>query len=332
MTAKLKDIAGRCLKKYKVGLSVLFLLLLGGTFWWKLTLRPVNLADKTAIPFVVEKGEGVIEISRQLKNKNLINDSISFRILTFLLGITKNLQAGNYYLSPSMGAGEVARALTKGKSDIKVTIVEGLRQEEIGEALLASGFPLNLSAWREEVVSRSLEGKLFPDTYFFPKEASQGAILKIIEKNYTQKVGSELKLTVQIDLSLKEILTLASIVEREANNEADRKIVAGILFKRWQNNWLLQADATVQYAVANAKEWWPKKLTDSDLKIKSPYNTYLYRGLPPGPICNPGLLSIRAVVNYEDSPYWFYLSDTAGKIHYASSDAEQAENIKNYLR
>ncbi len=290
------------------------------------------MVDKTAVLFVVQKGEGVLEISRQLKNKNLINNSISFRILTFFLGITDNLQAGNYYFAPSMRAEEIARALTKGKSDIKVTIVEGLRQEEIGEVLLASGFPLNLLAWREEVAARNLEGKLFPDTYFFPKEASQGAILRIIEKNYAQKVGPELKLTAKIDFSPKEILILASIVEREASNEADRKIVAGILLKRLQNNWSLQADATVQYAVANAKEWWPKKLTALNLKIKSPYNTYLYRGLPPGPICNPGLSAIRAVLNPQDSPYWFYLSDTTGKIHYASSDTEQAENIRKFLR
>lgn len=138
----------------------------------------------------------------------------------------------------------------------------------------------------------------------------------------------------------EEVLILASIVEREVKFNNDRPIVAGILLKRLEKNWPLQADATVQYAIASAKckgksakcgNWWPKNLTREDLKIKSPYNTYLYPGLPPGPICNPGLAAIEAVLNPVGSEYWFYLSDEEGKMHYAKTAEEHEENISKYL-
>jgi UPF0755 protein len=133
---------------------------------------------------------------------------------------------------------------------------------------------------------------------------------------------------------------LASLVEREARREEDRPIVAGILLKRWQNNWALQADATIQYEAGSKNcgiglkgekcDWWePVKKTD--LGIDSPYNTYKYKGLPPTPICNPGLASIKAVIYPKETDYWFYLSDTSGKIHYARTVEEHNENIRQYL-
>lgn len=324
----------------KISLFLLLAFILGGFVWWKVTTGPVNRANRDTIPFVIEKGEGVSEISLRLKESRLINNSLSFRITTYLLGITRNLQAGDYFFSPSMSVKEIASALTKGKNDVKVTIIEGLRQEEVGELLVEAGFTINLSSWQKEITSQNLEGKLFPDTYFFPKRADQETILKIIEKNYLKKVIPEFQSVNRTGLAPEQILALASIVEREVSHEADRKIVAGILLKRWQNAWPLQADATVQYALAtqNAKlkirnfVWWPKNLTKNDLQINSSYNTYRNRGLPPGPICSPGLSAIKAVINYEDSPYWFYLSDARGQTHYAKTDAEQAENIRIFLR
>ena len=137
-----------------------------------------------------------------------------------------------------------------------------------------------------------------------------------------------------------QVLILASLVEREAHHEKDRPIVAGILSKRLRNNWPLQVDASVQYALASKNcplskancQWWPQSLSEKDLKTQSSYNTYLYRGLPPAPICNPSLSSIKAVIFSQESPYWFYLSDKQGEIHYAVSDRQQAENIRKYLR
>jgi UPF0755 protein len=236
---------------------------------------------------------------------------------------------------------KISQNLTLARADQKVTLIEGWRSEQIGELLVEAGFDLNLISWQETVRAGNLEGRLFPDTYYFPQKANQEEILAIIEKNFQKKVVTGLKEEIgQSKLTLEQILTLASIIEREVHEEEARQIVAGILLKRWQNHWPLQADATVQYAVASSRfvvqgsksDWWPKSLTKKDLSINSPYNTYLSRRLPPGPICNPGLSSIKAVLNSQPSLYWFYISDKQGQMHYAKTDEEQARNIQKYLR
>jgi UPF0755 protein len=135
------------------------------------------------------------------------------------------------------------------------------------------------------------------------------------------------------------MLILSSIVEREVRLEKDRPVVAGILIKRWRSDWPLQADATIQYLKADLNcrnrgvncDWW-EPVSGADLDIDSPYNSYLYRGLVPGPICNPGLASIQAVSNPQDTDYWFYLSDYSGEVHYARTNEEHSENIERYLR
>jgi UPF0755 protein len=129
-------------------------------------------------------------------------------------------------------------------------------------------------------------------------------------------------------------MVLASIVEREGRTDEDRPVIAGILLKRLNSDWPLQADATLQYALgyqAFEKSWWKKALTVEDKKIRSPYNTYLNAGLPPAPISNPGLSSIRAVVYPTVSPYWYYLHDPQGRVHYATTLEEHEQNIASYL-
>jgi len=264
-----------------------------------------------------------------LEQEKLIRSSLAFQFLATKLGISRKIQAGDFRLNPEMSAEEIAKELTHGSLDRWVTIIEGLRREEIAEKLGESGLEkFDKEEFLQE--SKNLEGKLFPDTYLFPKEADAKKIMEILTKNFQKKTPQP----------TKEVLILASVIEREARHSEDRPIVAGILLKRLEEGWPLQADATVQYAVATAhcslltadcQEWWPKNLTKEDLKIKSPYNTYLYQGLPPGPICNPGLASIEAVLNPQKTDYWFYLSDTQGIIHYAKTAEEHQENIEKYL-
>ena len=131
-------------------------------------------------------------------------------------------------------------------------------------------------------------------------------------------------------LNKKEVLTLASLIEREAKHNEDRAIVAGILIKRGENDWPLQIDATVQYVLGRERNWWPQ-VTKRDLNTNSPYNTYKNKGLPPGPICNPGLASIKAVLYPKKTDFWFYLSDKTGKMHYARTNGEHNANIRKYL-
>lgn len=316
-----------------MGLIIPLIAIFLGFFWWKSGFSAVNPKSKEKVVFIIPKGRPISQIAEDLENKRLIRNAFHFKVMTYLFGTGKKIQAGNYELSSSMKSSEIAQALTKGTSDQWITIIEGLRHEEIGELLITKGFVVDSNIWQQTVKTRRLEGQLFPDSYLFPAGADQEAILKIIRKNFEKKVLNGLKVEIEDSkFSLEEILTLASIVEREVRGDEDRRIVAGILLKRWQNNWPLQVDATVQYAVAGPNDWWPKALTKNHLQTRSPYNTYLYKELPPGPICNPGLSSIKSVLNPKATSYWFYISAPDGTIHYAQTDEQHAANIQKYLR
>jgi UPF0755 protein len=323
------------------GLLAIFLFWLGIFFWWEMGLRAISSQETEKITFAVDKGETVAQIVNRLKEANLIRASFHFKLYLFLTGKAKRVQTGIYEISPAMSVPQIVQMFIKGITGQRVTIIEGLRQEQVGELLVEKGFAVDSLSWQREIISQRLEGELFPDTYLFPYKATQGAILKVISRNFEKKVVTGLAAEIQASgLTFNQVLTLASIVEREARNDKDRRLIAGILLKRFRQGWPLQADATVQYAVASARckvagifcEWWPKSLAQNDLQVRSTYNTYLYHSLPPGPICSPGLASIKAILTPEDSPYWYYLNDENGVMHYAKTDTEQAKNIQKYLR
>jgi len=317
----------------KIKSSIIFLVFLVFLFlvcfsWWQWATAPLCKNNCQSKIFVISKGESLSSVAKRLEEENLIRSSFAFQILATKEGIVRKIQAGDFRLNPQMTPLKIARELTHGTLDRWVTIIEGLRREQIAEKLEEAGFE---NFQKEDFLegSKNLEGKLFPDTYLIPKDANAQKIIEILTKNFAKKTP----------MPSKEVLILSSIVEREAKFEEDRPIVAGILLKRLKNGWPLQADATVQYAVGSKRcgsqnkgcEWWPKKLTREDLKINSPYNTYVYSGLPPSPICNPGLKAIEAVLNPVETDFWFYLSDKEGKMHYAKTAEEHQENIKKYL-
>lgn len=331
------DIVGRSLKKSKILLfycSIALLLAGAAGFWfnWATGAKskvdlPVGQAGSQKI-FVIQRGERTDSIIKRLHQEGFIKSLLAFKLLLYKEGLKGKIQAGDFRFSSSMSALEIAQELTHGTLDRRVTIIEGWRSEEI-----ASIFNFHISEKsRKEGFSifKEHEGYLFPDTYLIPQDASAGAVIKILKKNFDQKIESLLSDIQKSDLSLKQIIILASIVEREAKHDQDRPIVAGILVKRWQNGWLLQVDATIQYLIGKEGEWWPK-VKKADLKVDSPYNTYLYPGLPPAPICNPSLSTIKAVIYPEQTDYWYYLSDKEGKMRYAKTLEEHNQNIRRYL-
>ncbi len=136
-------------------------------------------------------------------------------------------------------------------------------------------------------------------------------------------------------LSFNDVIILASVVEREGRTDEDRPVIAGILLKRLKADWPLQTDATIQYALGYQpfeKSWWKKFLSADDKKIKSPYNTYIHQGLPPGPIANPGLSSINAVISLKETSYWYYLHDPKGVAHFGVTLEDHEKNIATYLQ
>lgn len=282
---------------------------------------------------MIRRGENLRSIIRNLYDQKLIRSRIAFFLVVKQLGIEKKIQAGDFRLSPSMDAFKIAETLTHGTLDVWVTIVEGLRKEEIAHLI---GKELDIP--EIEFIKAAKEGYLFPDTYLIPKNAGAETVIRIFNENFKKKFNQQLVEQAKRNLNLTQdqVLILASLVEREAKYDTDRKKVASILVKRLKNNWPLQVDATVQYALgyqAIEKTWWKKNLTFNDLKIDSPYNTYKNTGLPPAPICNPGLASIKAVVEADPNiDYWYYLSDKTGKTHYSKTLEEHNRNIEKYLQ
>jgi UPF0755 protein len=319
-------------KKYFL-LIILLAFFSFGFLFYKEGIIPVNSNDKTTKIFVVRRGENLRSVIRNLYDQKLIRSRIAFFIVVKQLGIEKKIQAGDFRLSPSMDAFKIAETLTHGTLDVWVTVVEGLRKEQIAHLIAKE-----LDIPEVEFIKAAKEGYLFPDTYLFPKNTDVETIIRIFYENFQRKFNQQLAEQAKRNLNLtqEQVLILASLVEREAKYDADRKKVASILIKRLKNDWPLQVDATVQYALGyqpKEKTWWKKNLTAADLKIDSPYNTYKNPGLPPTPICNPGLSSIKAVVDADpNTQYWYYLSDKTGKMHYAKTLEEHNRNIEKYLQ
>ncbi len=297
-----------------LALLVVLVLFAGiGFWWWSKQILPPDASSASKTGFVVIKNETAGQIVRQLVEKGLIRSSLAARIFLLISNQEKHLQAGSFVLSPNLSLAEVFQVLTGPPADVWVTIPEGWRREQIAARLAANLTDFNPQEFIRQTAT--LEGRLFPDTYLIPISATPSAVIQIMNSNFMFKVGS-------ID---DKTLIIASLVEREANSTTDRPIIAGILWKRLKAGWPLQVDATVQYARG---DWSPA----TDTRYPSIYNTYLHPGLPPTPIANPGLASINAAKNPQNSPYWFYLHTADGSAYYAKTVEEHNSNIDKYLR
>lgn len=314
---------------------LLFLFILITTFFYlfyKEGSLPVNKNGQISKIFIIKQGEPLNTIVNNLANEGLIRNKIIFYLIVKQLGIEKKIQAGDFRLSINMSATEVAKNLTHGTLDVWVTLIEGTRKEEMAQIISK-----NLDIPEIEFIKLADEGYLFPDTYLVPRTATAETVLSIIKNNFKNKFSEELQTQAKNKkLTEKQVLILASLVEREARQQSSREKVAGIILKRYLADWPLQIDATVQYVLGyqpNEKSWWKKELTEDDLKIDSPFNTYENKGLPPEPICNPSLSSIKAVINADpNTPYWYYITDKNGVMRYAVTLEEHQTNINKYLQ
>lgn len=285
--------------------------------------------DKTKHQFTISKGERISEIALKLKNEGYIKDDFSFKIYLKLNGLESRLQSGEFSISKSMNASEIVEELSHGTSDKRVTLLEGWRVEEM--ALVLSK---ELGIGEQDFIKKSKEGYMFPDTYQFPKETDADEVIGILKDNFDVKYVKAVKESKsKTKYSQNEIVTIASIIERESKGGEERNIISGILQKRLAEGMALEVDATVQYAIGYDEiqnTWWKKGLTTDDLKIDSPYNSRKVAGLPPNPICNPSYESLSAALNPKESPYWFYSHDKKGVVHYAKTIDEHLQNISKY--
>ncbi len=300
----------------------------GAVIWWKNGLSPANPMDSKNKIFIIEKGSGLKEIASKLENENLIKDRIIFFLYARLEKFDKKIQAGSFRLNPSMTTEEIAQNLTHGTLDIWITVPEGKRAAEIAE-ILKEKIPTYNSSWLNILTSN--EGYLFPDTYLIPKDTDIEMIVNQMRGNFDTKYAS--LDTTNAKLTKEQIVILASLIEREAITDAERPIIAGILINRLNAGMALQVDATIQYAKGQNmpnKKWWEPVTFEEYKSVKSDYNTYLFSGLPPGPISNPGLEALHAAANPENTDYLYYLHDGDRKIRYAKTLQEHNANIEKY--
>lgn len=277
--------------------------------------------------FRVESGQTAGEVAESLYQRNLIRSPRTFKGLILLLGGQKRIQAGSYYFNEPISAFAIALRLSNrflGHEPYRITFFEGASVKKVAKAI-----SLEIPDFNEESfvdLGTTWEGFLFPDTYFFSKFDGPADMIKVMRDNFEERIKTienEIEVTGK---SLNEIVTMASIIDREVKTEKDRRIVSGILWKRIAAGMPLQVDATFEYYLGKTTF----DLTKTDLKSESPYNTYVNKGLPPTPIGNPGWDAILAAVYPEESDYWFYLSDHDGIMRYAKTFEEHKANRRKY--
>ena len=318
------------IKKRFSFLIVLLLLIIGGiAAWWVTAIAPVDISDKTQKAFIVKPGEGIREIANDLKAQGLINNTVAFFLLVKVQNLDNKIQAGDFRLSKNMNLQTITQTLTHGSLDIWVTFPEGVRAEEIAD-ILKGKIPTYNDSWRSQL--RAHEGYLFPDTYLISTDATIDQIITTMTNNFEKKYAT-VSGPRQNQYTKQDLVTIASMVEREALFDEDRPLVASVIYNRLAIGMGLNIDATVQYALgyqSDTKKWWKKELTADDLQINSLYNTYKHVGLPPTPISNPGLATLQAVANAPTTNYIYYISDKSGHNHYATTLQQHNANIQKY--
>lgn len=306
-----------------------------------------NRMDARLYKVEIPEGASASRVTDILYSSGIIQSRLSFKIYVNLFSHGPKLKAGSYYLSPSMSNAVIAAKLVRGISsagNIRVMIPEGSSIYRMTKIMEQSGITVSGGDFAElvnggltrdrrlrhpflsEVPTRSLEGYLFPDTYFLPSSIALPELIDIMLDRFAEIV---LPVYVASDTkySLHEIITLASIVEKEAENDNERAVIASVFWNRLKNGIALRADPTVKYALDNPS----KRVTFADLKVDSPYNTYLYKGLPPGPICNPGIASIYAVLHPARTNYFYFVSNGDGT-HTFSETWEKHKNAADRFR
>ncbi len=320
-------------KKWLIYIVVGLVISIGGVMYFLLCTAPGgNTAPRQ---FTIPLGETKVSVVAQLLHDDgFIKNVGVFEIVFSIRGGV--IQSGGYMLSLGDNVWEIAHMLSLPPTQKWVVIPEGLRKEEIA-AILAHAFLWSASTTQEWIASDTAqnpdytEGVYFPDTYLIPLTESPAQIAKRFIAKFEEKFAPYATEALAQNIKWTTVIKLASIVQREAAGKNDMPLVAGILWNRLLQNMKLQVDSTIQYARGNTGEGWWAPIVVADEKIDSPYNTYMYTGLPPHPIDNPGLDAINAVLNPAKTNCMYYLHDASGTIHCSATYQGHLQNIQTYL-
>lgn len=297
--------------------------------------------ENKEVEFVIKSGESVRSIAKRLEEEKVIRNDFPFLVYLKLKGIAGDLKAGVYRLSPTNTPKEVIDILTNGKvASKKITIPEGWTIKEMGQYLEKQGIVTQIefeAATKQKYdfeflkdlpAGASVEGFLFPDTYQIPYNANSEEIVRRMLENFDSKLTADMRRMINASgYNTYEVITLSSIVEKEVFKPVDRKVVAGIFLNRLNEGMKLQSDVTVNYTLDKAKEG----ITYEDIKIDTPYNTYVVSGLPFGPVGSPGIDSIWAVLSPEFTEFRYFLT-AEGTTYYSKTLDEHEEKKARYLQ
>ncbi len=322
-----------------------------------LIVRYLSVPDVSrAGSFEIKEGEGASVVATHLADAGIIRSRMLFLVKLRDLNLEQSLRPGIHDLSGIQTYADIAEALSSNQanqSEVTLTIKEGWTLRDIKKELarlglpaadefddfagrptqddfrLPKGFAEDFPFLLEREAGTSLEGYLFPDTYRFFPDADAETVVRTLLKNYGTRVDSELQRQINASgHSFGEVMTIASILEREVRTEETRRNVADIFWRRLEIGMALQADSTVNYVIGGNSP----AVSLADLEVQSPYNTYRQRGLPPGPIGNPGVMAIRAAVTPAANDWWYFLTDDEGRVYYAETHDEHVRNKNLYLR
>ncbi|MBN8191060.1 endolytic transglycosylase MltG [Bacillus sp. NTK074B] len=344
-----------------VGLVILCLVIviggtaIGGYLYVNSALKPVDPDNTNPVKVDIPIGSGVTSIGSILEDKGIVKNSTVFKYYV-KFNNEAGFQAGSYDLTPSMTLNEIVNSLKTGKvmrkAEFKITIPEGLQLDQISE-IIAEKSPytkeeiekkLNDKKWLEQLkeeypelitdeilnkdIKRPLEGYLYPATYpFYEKKPSLDTILKKMIAQTNEVLAQYQEAMAANDYTPHELLTLSSLIEEEATEKADRGKISSVFYNRIEEGMPLQTDPTVLYALGKHKD----KTVYKDLEVKSPYNTYQVKGLPPGPIANAGVSSIEAALQPEDTEYYYFLAASNGSVYYSETLDEHNEKKAKYI-
>jgi UPF0755 protein len=330
-------------KHVTVSLAALFVAMLLLTFFQ--IYIPKSWGSSQELLFEVKSGTRYKGVAEQLRQEGLIRSSWFFKFYTIFSGNYGKIQAGTYRFSPNMSVSQIMGDMTSGKvARHNITIVEGWKIDEIANYVDRKGiyskedfisavkkdFSDEFLFLKDKPKGASLEGYFFPDTYYLPLNSSPETLIRMALKNFDKKFNDALRQEAATNKkSVFQVITMASMIEREVSVFEDKTIVSGILWKRLENGVPLQVDATVNYVTGKNNS----KVALVDTKIDSRYNTYKYYGLPQGPIANPGLESILAALRPVESRYWYYLSaDGTGQTIFSKTLDEHNLAIAKYFK
>jgi UPF0755 protein len=313
----------------------------GGWFFWRAMRTPYKGYEEPRTRVEVRRGQRTATILEQMRKAGVLRDQWVPLVYMKIFRRNDSLKAGVYQFEKPLSAVDVVDKLVRGEVILEsITVREGLDRFAIARLFAAAGLDTeeewNRVTGEADLVrdiapdAESLEGYLFPDTYKFDPGTKADTIVKAMVSNFRKNWGNELA-TITTGLTPHQTVTLASIVETEARLPQERPIVASVYINRVRNRMLLGADPTVIYAMKLAGRW-NGNIRKADLQMESPYNTYRTPGLPPGPIANPGLASLRAAAAPATTPYFYFVARNDGSHVFATSNAEHNRNVEQFQR